>query len=712
MQPTNSTEETPVPAAARHPDSSLSRSLPPWYLAILVGLLALLPRCLSLNDFFTVDESFHWVWRVMHFSDAMEKGNWAGTNLTGHPGLTTLWLGSVGRKVAFAAGLTGPEWEKGSAAYLALLRLPIAATTSLAVALGYLVLRRLLRPSPAFLAALLWAWSPFLIAHSRLLHLDGLLTSFMSLSVLLLLLAEGNGQQARPLTSGWGGLAGSGVCAGLAFLTKAPSLVLLPMIGLLLLALAPGARGRRWLWYVVVRYALWLLCAVLVFFAGWPALWVESGAAIGRVMNEVLANGAQPHESGNYFLGRPVADPGPFFYPVVVLWRGTPVLLVGLFLLPLAIKHHSNERRMLLALGGFVLLFGLAMTILPKKFDRYLLPVWPALTVLAAAGLSALPHLRLARRVWSPVQERLDRTRKLLRLPAVSPRPLALLLIAVLLLLPNLWYHPYYLSYFNPLVGGGISAPQVLLVGWGEGMEQVGAWLRGRPDLHRSPVLSWDPRTLEPFVPVRVVELNEITLEKPASYAVLYVRGVQRESHAAALAQVRQTPPLYTLRMYGIEYARVYQPMRPFTKPVGAIFAGGEQGREPVSHREGLHLRGYSQERTATSLTITLSWEVQADMPGGLFCFVHVLDAADRRVAQVDALIDEGYFARWQAGQQFGGPLPIVLPPNLPAGTYRVVLGVYRPHDGTRLPLVRGGIQLPPSVDGPHTLLLTQFTHR
>jgi hypothetical protein len=686
--------------AYQQPESAsktvLAHALPTWFIALTLGLIATIPRIFTLNDFFTVDESFHWVWRVMHFMHALEKERWASTNLTGHPGVTTLWLGSLGRTIAFQVGLYGPEWYKGGVAYLALLRLPLALVNTLAVVGCYLVLRYLLRPATAVLAGLLWALSPFLIAHSRLLHMDALLTSCMTLSVLLLLAATyapssptNFPHQDAPSVSPhrhWLALVGSGVCAGLALLTKAPSLLLLPVAGLLLLWFSPPRTFWQRAGWLVTRYAAWLLCALLIFVVGWPAMWVEPGAAIGHIVEEIIGNGAQPHPSGNFFLGQPVADPGWLFYPAVVLWRSTPFTLAGLLLVPLAVRWRTDDRRALLALGSVVLLFGLALSMLPKKFDRYLLPTWPLLEVLAAAGLMALLDKRFM--LFSKLHPKLN-----LHKWAFAP---LLLIVAVPLVALNLWYHPHYLAYFNPLLGGGRVAQHIMLVGWGEGMEQVGAWLRTRPDLQRSPVISWDPRTLEPLVPVRVVEINATNVQQPASYAVLYSRGIQREQSSAPYTAIQQTPPLYTLRMYGIDYAQVHQPVRPFDTPLDVVFG------------EGLHLRGYSQRREGNTLIITPSWNVQRDQPGGLFCFVHVLNSRGERVAQIDAPIDEGLFATWQRGQQFGGPLPIGLPANLPPGTYRVGMGVYNPTDVNRFPITQGAA-MPEHVDGPSVVLLTTF---
>lgn len=684
-------EQVLAKAGAVHP---LMQSRTLWrsgvsqvFVLLLVGGLALLPRVWGLADFYTIDEAAHWQRRVHLFMQALRAGDWAGTNLTGHPGVTTMWLGSIGRWLALRAGVDEPGMASG-ALYLAYLRLPLAVTNSLAIVLGYLLLRRLLRRDVALVAALCWASSPFLIAHGRLLHLDALVTSFMTISLLMLLCATAT---QRSIATRYGPhfawLIGAGVCAGLALLTKGPALVLLPLIGLLLATLAPRAGWQAWLLWVVPRYLLWLACAIVTIAALWPAMWVAPLASVGSVLAEVIGNGGQPHAWGNYFLGRAVADPGWLFYPTVIVLRSTPLALIGLILLPLALRGSSQERRVLLALSGYVLFFGLLVSIGAKKFDRYLLPIWPTLEIIAAAGLVAGVRwlgARAAARRWLSG-----------RRPALLRAALVLLLTLVLLA-RDLIYSPYYLAYFNPLLGGGSTAQRVMLVGWGEGLEQVGAWLKQRPDLGNGPVLSWIPANLVPFVPQQVLDLDPGSMMQRSSYAVVYTRSAQKEDSPPTEAYARQSPPLYTLRRYGIEYARVYQLPRPFTQVVDAVFG------------DGLHLRGFSLERSTEGLELSLSWAVQRSQPGGVFCFVHVLGPDGTLVAQADLPLDDGLFAEWQAGQQFGRPLSLPLPADRAPGSYRIVLGVYHPADGARLP-VRGGTPLPPAIDGPYVVQLDEW---
>jgi hypothetical protein len=234
-------------------------------------------------------------------------------------------------------------------------------------------------------------------------------------------------------------------------------------------------------------------------------------------------------------------------------------------------------------------------------------------------------------------------------------------------------------------------------VGIGEGMDQVGAWLRARPDLNRGDVLSWIPPTLAPFIPKEILvrDLRPEFTSRASSYAVLYIRSVQHQESAEAEAAVRQTPALFTLRIHDAEYASIHQLPRPYDTPLDRVFGNA------------IHLRGFSQHLLGNTLVITPSWDIQADRPGGVFTFIHILDPNGQKIGQIDAPIDQGMFTTWQAGQQFDEALPILLPATLQPGNYQIVMGVYEPTSG-RLPLTSGS-PLPPEIDGPQVIELTQI---
>src|SRR5215213_8601019 len=243
---------------------------------LLLGGVALLPRVLGLVDFLTTDEVYNWISRVERFSGAVASHQWSATVLVGHPGVTLCWLASLGLAAERYAVEHGWASVTSQVEYLRWLRLPMATLEALAIPGAYLLLRRLVAPATALIAALLWALSPYLIAHSRLLHLDALLTTFVTFSLLCTLIAS---RDARPLR--W--VVASGCCAGLALLTKGPALILLPFIGLLLFVLTKDegrkTKGRQtWFAFFIRRlrvavplYLLWLAVAALTFTLVWPA---------------------------------------------------------------------------------------------------------------------------------------------------------------------------------------------------------------------------------------------------------------------------------------------------------------------------------------------------------------------------------------------------------------------------------------------------------
>ncbi|NJN66010.1 MAG: hypothetical protein HC884_04495 [Chloroflexaceae bacterium] len=145
------------------------------FFTLLIGVAGLVPRVTALDDFLTYDEAYHWIGRTERFFDALVEHHWAGTRQTGHPGVTTMWGGSLGLALEHLAVARGWVPPPTPLEHLAWLRLPLAVLHSLLVAVSYVLLRRLVTPLTALFAAWFWAACPFLIAHARVLHMDALL---------------------------------------------------------------------------------------------------------------------------------------------------------------------------------------------------------------------------------------------------------------------------------------------------------------------------------------------------------------------------------------------------------------------------------------------------------------------------------------------------------------------------------------------------------
>jgi hypothetical protein len=50
---------------------------------------------------------------------------------------------------------------------------------------------------------------------------------------------------------------------------------------------------------------------------------------------------------------------------------------------------------------------------------------------------------------------------------------------------------PYYMNYYDPLLGGDRAAPGVMMIGRGEGLDQAARFLNSLPDARKLCVYSW-----------------------------------------------------------------------------------------------------------------------------------------------------------------------------------------------------------------------------
>jgi hypothetical protein len=116
-----------------------------------------------------------------------------------------------------------------------------------------------------------------------------------------------------------------------------------------------------------------------------------------------------------------------------------------------------------------------------------------------------------------------------------------------------------------------------------------------------------------------------------------------------------------------------------------------------VSWQNGLALRGYrlllEAAQPGENLTVSLFWQANQAVAENYVAFVHLLDETGQIKAQNDDLPRAGAYPTpwWQPGVLVEDAHTLVLPPDLPGGTYQLVTGLYRPEDGVRLPLKEGG---------------------
>ena len=151
-------------------------------------------------------------------------------------------------------------------------------------------------------------------------------------------------------------------------------------------------RQRRSIWHAVRDLLIWGLSATAIFFLLYPAMWVAPIKTILR-MRTTAENFSETAHAVNFFNGSNARDPGPLFYPVVLAFRSTPILWLGLIAgIVLIVRAKSEHDRRLRSIAWvywvFAIVFLGVITLGAKKLDRYVLPALEALYIVSALGLA------------------------------------------------------------------------------------------------------------------------------------------------------------------------------------------------------------------------------------------------------------------------------------------------------------------------------------
>jgi hypothetical protein len=790
-------------------------------LLITLGLflLALLPRAFGLGDFVTADEA-KWVHRSGDFLAALLRGDLAGTVVNLTPGVTTTWLGSLGLTIYYALhrsqlGLPFVDWLmtlhrfRSDLDLLVAVRWPMVLFTSASVVAFYHLARRLVDGRLALLFALLLAFDPHFIFLSRVLGHDAPAGVFVGLALLSFFPpALSPGRSPDAATAGlpaWRWVIFSGAMAGLAWLSKSPAFFLIPFVGLVALVEMWRRRGALSAW--VSRLVVWGLVGWIVFALMWPAGWRDPlGAPYAVVHNAFLsATDKTEAEAEGYWQ---VPELGPFYYVVNGGLKMSPLVTIGLVAwLGLLLARRRKPTAVEWWLLIFAVLFAALMTWGSKHSNRYIFPAWPALCLLAAIGLGQLSTIkRQTSNVPGPRGAAEAGKRQISNLQSLisslksqnAIRGTRYAIFAVFLLLPVGLTYPYYSTYFNPLLAGPLTAPRLVKIGWGEGLDQVGRWLNTQPDAAALRVGAYYPYSVAPFFPGEVVSVDSTELD----YVVSYIKQAQGGYPSPSILRYFEAEqPVHTVWLTGIEYARIYRgpamqpalanepafdigilpkplafrPLQPYL-PIGqavtvdvlwlagedlpadpsrlTLQPAGDLSRQPGAgggrvlgeasarlerRSDGLalsqhvltvpaalprgtygllvdgrplgkvdvrqaavppldrrldatfggqvRLAGYTFD--AATVSLSLVWQAAPRVQTDYTVFLHIVDNTGNRVAGADAQPPVPT-SQWARGEVIVDKRQVPVA-GLPAGDYHLVVGLYRPDTGERLPVVDSG---------------------
>lgn len=654
----------------------------PLLLSGLIFAIALLPRLVAIGRYITPDELI-WVYRSINFMEAIRSGEWVDTLQAGHPGVTTMWLGSLGtmfqlllrpadeaayRWITQLAWLTPDNMLafKQLSVFLTSGRVTVGLVNSLGIVAVYWMGRALLSGRFAALFVLFLLLDPFLTGLSGILHVDGLATTFATISLLALALSISS-RHAGSLRSSAIFAAASGAGAGLAVLSKSPLLLLVPFSAFVfLLSLWQNKQeplAKRFERMLLLGL-VWLGAFVLLLFLLFPALWVSPVQVlqtVGSNANRHVEEALRP----TFFMGNVAYEHGPLFYPIALVWRMGLLTTLGLMLLLFLVAQSGWRKRLprflLALLIVWVLLFIAGISVAAKKFDRYALPAVPALILLAAIAWS----------IWLPRAKRWQRW-------LFSALLIVQLLYALFVL-------PYPLSAYNLLLGGPYSARYVLPIGWGEGVSRAGSWLSANMDAESRRAVSGIAPSLAPFFTGGTLLADEDGYET-ADYVIGTLNGRQMNDDADS-QRVDDRELLKAIRFGGLEQAWIYQNPTPEDDAIQLT-----ELAHPVSFGSQMQLMAQQLTSRADAVYLSARWNAQRSEEK-LLVKLRLLDSNGNEWSDLEtALLNEHYFfpEHWGENERPVVTYRLKVPPAIPPGDYALEMSVVDMGSGAQLPLLGG----------------------
>ncbi len=669
-----------------------------WLLWLFFIAVIVTPRVLDLNLFYARDELTIWNWSDQ-FTQAIWRGDLSGTLITSdYPGIPLYWVQTA--FLTFKSAVPGlfqtaqiPAEQLKDFHTIDLLaerRLAAGLFLSLQILAMVWLVRRLFGSTPAVLAAIILGLDPFSLSEARALRLEMVSAGFVCLSVLSHFMYLSYRRRR------W--LAISGIMAGLAVSSKTSAGLLVPFIWLLLLLdllfFTPAGAGQIWLKKLkltLINGLLWATGAIAAFWLIWPAMWTQPLNALNFLFGAGLSQAADRSVWGDkvFFWGKIIdgGDPGPFFYPVALAFRTTPLmwlgvvaaLLVAVNLLARRSGQNAPAPETLLwrapwpAVGSLLLLalallITLELTFIISKVDRFMLIMFQPLSILTAIGLAAiigwLTNRRRSAQKW---------------LMAVG---IAVVLAAQLSF--TIPAHPYYFTYWNPLVGGGAAAMDALPIGAGEGIDLAMNFLNAQPNAEQSSMVCGgsQPWCSNIYHGQTLRFATYATGEwATADYATLYISHLQRKRYPQAVIDFfLNQPPLYRVDLQGATYAWVYK------MPKIDHFAGA------FNNLDGLgQLLGYTlspQVDGSGAVTVTPGQSVNAtawwinDGAGVNNLVLRWVDQTGYEWGR-GPITPRPEYAAIPPDQTavVGGAASFTVPPETPPGQYFLRIGVTRPND-------------------------------
>ena len=336
------------------------------FLFLILFLVTRLPR---IKDDIVNPDGTNWHYRSEQFISGVKHKQFEKTYQHYHPGTTLMWVSGVGVEVfKQVSGVKSYNSENFLTFDLVAKVSVIFVQLILSIFLIFLF-SKLVGFYKSFLTVSIFTFEPWFLANSRLYHLDVLLTLLIFISIIFAYINMKEPSVKNSLLTG--------LFISLSFLTKSVALGLLIFV-IFCTSFCLFRAGKKEKIFSSVGYIF--LSFMFFTFLLLPALWVNPKYCLSNMISETGKAGIERgHEQ--IIFGEKTNDGGIFFYPLAILLKVSPFMIIGSLLgfyyfVNRKIKDKkSSDFGVYLSLFIFGYLIG--MTIPSKKIDRYILVLFP-----------------------------------------------------------------------------------------------------------------------------------------------------------------------------------------------------------------------------------------------------------------------------------------------------------------------------------------------
>lgn len=404
-------------------------------------------------------------------------------------------------------------------------RLMSVIFSSFSIAIVVLIGLEYISPLVGITAGIIFSTLPIFLGLSQLATIEGALTFFFTATIYSFLkLLERFSVNKIIIT---------GILLGLAIGTKYTNGILIP----LLLAIYA-------IWYfnyrkekpkININFIYIFLISIITFIIVWPSAFLNINEVLEKIYSIRFSETAN-HPPPEVFMGRLM--PVPIFYYSLYFFITTPFLVIILFLI--GFRQMFNKKKWIShsIFIWFLMPFFQSLLNFKQHGLRYIIEVYAPLSLIAAIGFSALVSIF---------------TKK------IKLQLLIFIPIFIILFIPLYKISPYYLDYFNVIVGGtrGVYDGRSFQIGWwGQGMREAGKFIIRDAKPNAKIGLAISPITS--FPNISGLNISKYEESKKYDYVVVNYYNILREKYDDSKIKAIYKP-VYYVKADGAGLVTIYK---------------------------------------------------------------------------------------------------------------------------------------------------------